>query len=56
MSPNDAQRLTPLALDEAARKVAVPQTIMPGGGLTLAQIDDISLGRLTAWIAQLFHR
>lgn len=54
MSPFDTHRLTPLALDEAAAKV--PLTLMPGGGLTQAQIDAVPLGRLTAWLARLIHR
>jgi hypothetical protein len=53
MIPFDTQRLTPLALDEAATKV--PQTILHGGGLTKGQIDAIPLSRLTAWLARLFH-
>lgn len=56
MSPFDTQRLTGLALDEAARKAAIPQTHMPGGGLTQAQIDAVPLGRLITWLARLFHR
>ena len=53
MIPFDTQRLTPLAMDEAAAKV--PQTVLHGGGLTQGQIDAIQLGRLTAWLARLFR-